>query len=196
MANRAPYRVAASLCVAPPCGSQTGVVASDRPFSLRPSRRAPAVAADPNPATGRRPGGRTAQAAIHAWVRIFGLLGRRRPACGPERARRGRQGRRHRAPHPLHKRRPRGRSMDPDRPGRTQRTSQQDSSARGGQCGRALGQRGLAVGAPHPDPCRRQAGQGQSHRREAFVSTTTAATSFRTRTGGCFSLCRSNETTP
>ena len=34
------------------------------------------------------------------------LLGGRRATCGPERARRGRQGRRHRAPHPLYKRAP------------------------------------------------------------------------------------------
>ena len=53
VANRAPYRLAASLCAAPPCGSQTRVVASNRPFSLRPSWRAPAVAANPNPAIGR-----------------------------------------------------------------------------------------------------------------------------------------------
>ena len=78
-------------------------------------------AADPNAPTQRRPGGRTAQAAVQAWVRIFGLLGRRRPACGPERARRGRQGRCHRAPHALPERRSRGRPMDPDRAGRTER---------------------------------------------------------------------------
>ena len=53
VANRAPYRVAASLCAAPQRGSQTRVGASDWPFSLRPSWRAPAAAADPDPATGR-----------------------------------------------------------------------------------------------------------------------------------------------
>ena len=54
----------------------------------------------------------------------------------------------------------------------------------------------LAVDAPDPDPCRRQARQRQSHRRQASCFNTTAATSSKTRTGGCFSSCRSNETTP
>ena len=57
-----------------------------------------------------------------------------------------------------------------DRAGRTERTTQQNSSARIGQRGRPLGQRGLAVDPPDPDPCRRQAGQRQSHRRQATVS--------------------------
>ena len=170
MANRTPYRVAASLRSASPRGSQTRLVASNRPLSLRSSRRAPLIAANANPAIGGRSGGRTPQAAVHPRVRIFGLLGRRRAACGPERARRRRQGRRHRAPHALPERNPRGRSMDADRAGRTERARQQDSSARVGQRGRALGQRGLTLDAPDSDPCRCQARQRQSHRRQAFVS--------------------------
>ena len=196
MANRAPYRLAASLCAAPPCGSETRMAASHRSFSLRPSGRAPSSSADPDVAIGQRSGRATAEAAVHAWVRIFGLLGRRRATRCSERARRGRQGGGHRAPHALHSRRPRGRrSVDLDPAGRTQRATQQDSSPHAGQRRRALGQRGLTVGAPDPDPSRHQAGQGKSRRRGTIVSITTAATSFKTRIGGCFSSCLSNETT-
>ena len=105
VANRAAYHLAAALRAAAPHGSQARLAAAARPFSLRPSRRAPLAAANANAAIGRRSGGRTAQAAIHARVRIFRLLGRRRAARRSECARRRRQGRRHRAPHALRPRR-------------------------------------------------------------------------------------------
>ena len=195
VANRTPYRVAASLRAAPPYGSQTRLAASDRPFSLRPSRRPPPFAANPNAPTGRRSGGRTAQAAIYAWVRIFGLLGRRRAARRPECARRGRQGRRHRAPHALPERRPRGRSVDPDRAGRTQRADSARferarwSTRPGLGSARSCSRRSRS----RPPPPSGWSRAVTSSWGDCF--STTAATSSKTRTGGCFSSCRSNETT-
>ena len=127
-------------------GPAPGLAAAARPVPLRPYRRPQTAAADAHGRSDARRGGQAAEARpVHPRLRIFRLLGRRRPPGRAQRARRGRS--RRRDPHPH------ARGRDPaERDGIWQLTVEdavsgerrRSGAARAGQCRRPLGRAGAA----------------------------------------------------